>query len=164
MDEPQAQVQNAAAGQSQSQSGRSRTRSSPRWKGKPIRSKHCPLSSGQRWKRRRRLLTPLPLVASSALGALSLAIQPHVDMKRAEKLSGPVGLFLLTVADSGERKSTCDGFFLKGLRDYEEAQAEAFKTSPAELSGHRQGMGSQAQRCIGENQTTRKEWQADSGS
>jgi hypothetical protein len=70
---------------------------------------------------------PLPLVASSAQAALSLAIQPHVDMKRAEKLLGPVGLFLLTVADSGERKSTCDGFFLKGIRDYEEAQAEALK-------------------------------------
>jgi putative DNA primase/helicase len=70
---------------------------------------------------------PLPVVASSALAALSLAIQPHVDVKRAEKLSGPVGLFLLTIADSGERKSTCDGFFMKAIRDYEQAQAEAAK-------------------------------------
>jgi putative DNA primase/helicase len=68
---------------------------------------------------------PLPLVASSALAALSLAIQGHADIKRAEKLSGPVGLFLLTIADSGERKSTCDGFFTKAIRDYEEAQSEA---------------------------------------
>ncbi|MDP2783291.1 MAG: DUF3987 domain-containing protein [Sulfurimicrobium sp.] len=51
---------------------------------------------------------PVPLVASSALAALSLAIQAHADVKRAEKLAGPVGLFLLTIADSGERKSTCD--------------------------------------------------------
>lgn len=70
---------------------------------------------------------PVPVVASSALAALSLAIQPHVDIKRAEKLSGPVGLFLLTIADSGERKSTCDGFFMKTIRDYEQAQAEAAK-------------------------------------
>ena len=34
---------------------------------------------------------PLPLVASSALAAVSLAVQPHVDVKRAEKLFGPVG-------------------------------------------------------------------------
>jgi len=53
---------------------------------------------------------PVPLVASSALAALSLANQSHADVKRAEKLSGPTGLFLLTIADSGERKSTCDGF------------------------------------------------------
>ncbi len=70
---------------------------------------------------------PVSLVASSALAALSLAIQAHADVKRADKLTGPVGLFLLTIADSGERKSTCDGFFTKAIRDYEEAQAEAAK-------------------------------------
>ncbi|SEN29785.1 putative DNA primase/helicase [Nitrosospira multiformis] len=70
---------------------------------------------------------PLPLVASSALAALSVAIQAYADIKRAEKLSGPVGLFLLTIADSGERKSTCDGFFMKAIRDYEEVQAEIAK-------------------------------------
>jgi len=70
---------------------------------------------------------PLPLVVSSALAALSLASQAHIDVKRAEKLQGPVALFLLTIADSGERKSTCDGFFIKPIRDYEAAQAEAAK-------------------------------------
>lgn len=70
---------------------------------------------------------PVPLVASSALAALSLAIQAHADAKRAEKLTGPVGLFLLTIAESGERKSTCDGFFTKAIREYEETQAELAK-------------------------------------
>lgn len=70
---------------------------------------------------------PVPLVASSALAALSLAGQAHIDVKRAEKLYGPVGLFLLTVADSGERKSTCDGFFTSSIREYQEEQAELMK-------------------------------------
>lgn len=70
---------------------------------------------------------PLPLVASSALAALSLAIQAQADVKRADKLTGPSGLFLLTVADSGERKSTCDGFFTGAIRAYENAQLEAAK-------------------------------------
>ncbi len=70
---------------------------------------------------------PVPLVASSALAALSLACQAHIDAKRAEKLHGPVGLFLLTIADSGERKSTCDGFFTSAIRQYQEEQAEAMK-------------------------------------
>jgi putative DNA primase/helicase len=70
---------------------------------------------------------PIPLVASSALAALSLAVQAHADVKRAEKLQGPTGIFLLTVADSGERKSTCDGFFMRAIRDYETEQAEAAK-------------------------------------
>ncbi|MFM9883758.1 MAG: toprim domain-containing protein, partial [Burkholderiales bacterium] len=46
---------------------------------------------------------PLPLVASSALAALSLAAQAHIDIKRADRLQGPTGLYLLTIADSGER-------------------------------------------------------------
>lgn len=70
---------------------------------------------------------PIPLIASSALAASSLAIQAYVDVKRAEKLTGPVSLFLLTIADSGERKSTCDGFFMKAIRDYETLQAENAK-------------------------------------
>lgn len=76
---------------------------------------------------------PTALVASSALAALSLACQAHIDAKRAEKLHGPVGLFLLTIADSGERKSTCDGFFVSSIRQYQEDQAEAMK--PA-IKGH----------------------------
>ena len=70
---------------------------------------------------------PIPLVASSALAALSLAVQAHADVKRAEKLTGPVGLFLLTIADSGERKSTCDSFFMQAIRDYEANQTEYAK-------------------------------------
>jgi putative DNA primase/helicase len=70
---------------------------------------------------------PVPLIATSALAALSLAIQAHVDVERAEKLHGPTGLFMLAVADSGERKSTCDGFFTRALRDYEAKQQEDAK-------------------------------------
>src|SRR5262249_18388372 len=62
---------------------------------------------------------PIALVSSSALAALSLAVQAHADVKRAEKLTGPVGLFLLTIADSGERKSTCDEFFTAAGRAYQ---------------------------------------------
>ncbi|KTD62406.1 DUF3987 domain-containing protein [Legionella shakespearei] len=61
---------------------------------------------------------PIPLVAASAITALSLVGQTYVDIKRAEKLSGPTGLFLITIADSGERKSTCDGFFTRAIHDY----------------------------------------------
>jgi putative DNA primase/helicase len=70
---------------------------------------------------------PIPLIATSALAALSLAIQAHVDVQRAEKLHGPCGLFLLAIADSGERKSTCDGFFTTAIRDYETREQEAAK-------------------------------------
>jgi putative DNA primase/helicase len=70
---------------------------------------------------------PFALVASCALASLSLAGQAHVNIKRDDKLIGPVSLFFLTIADSGERKSTCDGFFMQAIRDYEFEQAELAK-------------------------------------
>jgi hypothetical protein len=51
------------------------------------------------------------------------------------KAAGPVGLFLLTIADSGERKSTCDGFFVAAIRDYQEEQAEADEAGDQGIPG-----------------------------
>jgi putative DNA primase/helicase len=96
---------------------------------------------------------PLPMIASSALAALSLAIQAHVDVKRLEKLHGPVGLFLLIIADSGERKSTCDGFFTKTISDYEEAQAEVAK--PA-LKDHKAAISAWDAKCGGVKEKIRQ--------
>jgi len=67
---------------------------------------------------------PFPLVAASAISAISLALQAHHDVERASALHSPIGLFLLTIADSGERKSTCDRFFTKAISNYEDAQPE----------------------------------------
>lgn len=89
---------------------------------------------------------PLPLVGGSALAALSLACQTHIDVKRAEKLQGPVSQFILVIADSGERKSTCDGFFSKPIRDFEAAQAEAAK--PA-LKDHAAALSAWTAKCGG---------------
>ena len=70
---------------------------------------------------------PIPLITTSALAALSLALQAHSDVERADKLRGPSGLFLLAIADSGERKSTCDAFFTNAIKDYEAQQHETAK-------------------------------------
>lgn len=70
---------------------------------------------------------PIALVAGAALSALSVAAQAHADIRRAVKLEGATGLFMLTIADSGERKTTCDGFFTRVIRDWEAEQAEAAK-------------------------------------
>lgn len=71
---------------------------------------------------------PAPMVATSALTALSLAGQAHINVARNRHLTGPVSLFALMLADSGERKSTVDGFFTRAIREYEAAQAESLKS------------------------------------
>ena len=70
---------------------------------------------------------PYPMVANSALSVLSLAGQAHVDAQRDVGLEGPVSLFFLTVADSGERKTSVDKIFLKAIWNYLAKQAEAAK-------------------------------------
>lgn len=68
--------------------------------------------------------TPCPMdIDAQDLGALSLAAQAEADVKRAEGLSGPSSLFILVIAESGERKSTCDKNFTKGIRRFEEDAA-----------------------------------------
>jgi putative DNA primase/helicase len=70
---------------------------------------------------------PVPMVATSAIAALSLAIQALYDVERASKLHSPVSTFTLVIADSGERKTTCDNFFTQAIRDYEEKVGVAAK-------------------------------------
>jgi hypothetical protein len=72
---------------------------------------------------------PLPLVAASALSAISLAVQGHIDVSRTDGLFGPISLFMLTIADSGERKSTCDKYFTQSVLEYQKEQEE--KAKPA---------------------------------
>jgi putative DNA primase/helicase len=70
---------------------------------------------------------PYPILATSALGAISATLQSHFDVIRASRLQGPSSLFTLVIADSGERKSTCDAIFGKPIQIYEAEQAELAK-------------------------------------
>lgn len=70
---------------------------------------------------------PVSLVATCALSAVSLAVQAYVDVKRADKLVGPSSLNSLNIAESGERKSTCDKFFTAAIEAYEKEQCEQFE-------------------------------------
>lgn len=70
---------------------------------------------------------PMAMVATSALSSLSMAAQALHDVKRAEKLTGPIGLFTLVLADSGERKTTCDDFFMPAIREWQRGQEETMR-------------------------------------
>lgn len=65
---------------------------------------------------------PLPLIFSSAMGAVSLACQSVLDVRRPNGLESPCSLFLLVIAESGERKSTVDKYFKKPIYDFEHEQ------------------------------------------
>jgi putative DNA primase/helicase len=77
---------------------------------------------------------PTPLVAASALGAVSIAVQGQFNVKRAERLTGPTSLYFLSIADSGERKSSCDGYFTQSIRDFEQSQRDSLKSLQREYA------------------------------
>jgi hypothetical protein len=69
---------------------------------------------------------PIPLIAASALGAAATACQGIADVLRPTLPSPtPLSLNLLTIAESGERKSAVDGFFFAPIHDFEVAQRTA---------------------------------------
>jgi len=76
---------------------------------------------------------PMALVACSALSALSLAAQGLANVRRDHQLVGPMSLYMLAVADSGERKTTCDAIFSPVLRDWEAGQRQEMSPEIAEL-------------------------------
>lgn len=70
---------------------------------------------------------PRVCAANSVLAVASLAAQGRADviLPIGEGKLAPLSLFLLTVLDSGERKSTADGYALKPVRAFEAELAES---------------------------------------
>ena len=70
---------------------------------------------------------PMAMIGTCAISALSLAAQGHVSVARDEVTHGPVSIFALIEAPSGERKTTVDGFFNRTVREYESLEFEVAK-------------------------------------
>lgn len=69
---------------------------------------------------------PVEIAGNCALSALSISAQALADVKRMSTLTGPISLFLLAVAESGDRKSTCDRWFTAAVLAYQKEQREKF--------------------------------------
>lgn len=63
--------------------------------------------------------TPESLAAQSVLAACSLAVQAYYNVRLPTGQVRPASLFLVSVAESGDRKSTADDMALAPVRDFE---------------------------------------------
>jgi hypothetical protein len=68
---------------------------------------------------------PNAIAAASALAVASLAVQAHADISTLGGIR-PLSLYLLTIAQSGERKSSVDRLLMRGLREIEEVEAAQY--------------------------------------
>ena len=66
---------------------------------------------------------PIEIAAASALSATALVEQGHANV---ETLGGikPLSLYMLTIARSGERKSSCDAPIIAAIKDFEKTKAK----------------------------------------
>lgn len=69
---------------------------------------------------------PMAIPAQSALSVAALAVQGHANV---ETLGGirPLSLYCLTIAESGERKTSCDEKLVQGLREFEVKEGRAYR-------------------------------------
>ncbi|HCR96867.1 MAG: YfjI family protein [Halomonas sp.] len=69
--------------------------------------------------------TPPGMAGQSVLAAAALAIQGTTDVQRGPIGDGPVSLMLMTIAESGDRKSSIDRLALSPIRAWEAERREA---------------------------------------
>jgi len=73
-----------------------------------------------------------PIASQSILAAACLAVQGHVDVELLSGQSRPCSLYLITVARSGDRKSTADNEASEGIRRHEQSCEQIYKVQCAE--------------------------------
>ncbi len=80
---------------------------------------------------------PMALIAMSAITAMAACVQAHFDVERASFLRGPTSLYGLILADSGERKTTVEGYFYAPIIAHDKRHRilgmEAMKVYKAEM-------------------------------
>lgn len=69
-------------------------------------------------------MAPTSIVVSTALSAIAMACQGAISVRRPHGSLMPVSLMFLTVADSGERKSTVEGLLMRSIRAFEKLKAD----------------------------------------
>lgn len=65
---------------------------------------------------------PLALCASSIISSINLAVQGHYDvLSEPHKQIEPISMFMIVIAESGERKSYCDKLCRAALGDWQQS-------------------------------------------
>lgn len=75
---------------------------------------------------------PDAICAQSVLGATSLATQPYANVS-IDGRKYPLSLFLITVAESGDRKSATDKLALKPLYDWQKMLCNTYRSEIAQF-------------------------------
>ena len=76
-----------------------------------------------------RLITQAPegMICMTAISAISQALQGVIDVKLPTGNIKPVSIMTMLIAESGERKSTVENLFRKGIKSFEKHELKAYQ-------------------------------------
>lgn len=104
---------------------------------------------------------PYPLVSASALTAASLCTQSNFCVEKPTGTRSPCSLYLITIAESGERKTTCDNLFTAQIIAHANKIAEqhsqyiqAFKSELDLWTTKKKLLNKQLEKTINQNKPT----------
>lgn len=75
---------------------------------------------------------PVALAANSAIGTISVVCQAFANVARDNNLFGGINLFIISIAESGERKTSADNWFIQEVTTWDRmhrAKAKQLKAS-----------------------------------
>lgn len=74
-----------------------------------------------------KIQAPIAICAQSVLSAATLAVQGLADVELPIGTIKPISNFFLSVAETGERKTSCDNLALAPIKRYEQKLAQAYR-------------------------------------
>lgn len=72
---------------------------------------------------------PQPLIFFGALAAIAVGVQGLCDVRKPIGQCVPISLMLLSIADSGERKSTAENLFFEPIRQFQKKKGIAYQSN-----------------------------------
>lgn len=88
---------------------------------------NLPLIEEALYELERNIKAPTPLIFSSLLASISLVSQGLIDVRTPAGHLTPTSLMILTIAKSGERKSSVESVVLKSVKEFQNEQEEIYK-------------------------------------
>lgn len=87
---------------------------------------------------------PYEIIFASVLGALSLVSQDQVMVRRPNGVMSPCSMNIITIADSGERKTGCDNLIMQPIRDFDVAAEKIYEEATTQYKADHQVWSIQA--------------------
>jgi hypothetical protein len=100
---------------------------------------------------------PPSMAAASVLSACSLALQGHADVKLPTEQYRPISLFMVSVAESGDRKSTADELAMRAVAVFQRELNETYAAEKAQLAADLDGWNETRKATIAANKSQGRE-------